>query len=112
MKIQLDTTQKIVKVEGIVNLEALYETLKKLLPRGEWKGFSLEANTTISWVNPITIPIYPTYPHNPYPWWRSPTVYTYGTCNDQLHLTNGLTANINESNYVLREGVYNIETQS
>jgi hypothetical protein len=111
MKLQLDTTNKTVRIEGSVNLESLYETLAKLLPRGEWMGFSLEANTTITWGNPITIPFYPIYPYNPYPWWGSPMQYTYGTSSDSVILTNSLTAQTNAGNYVLQEGIYNIETQ-
>lgn len=95
MKLQLDTTNKTVKVEGSVNLEALFETLHKLLPQEEWKGFSLEANTTIEWTNPIVVPIYPRYPYNPYPWWN-PTYpnIIYGTTGQ---------------GYTLNQGTYNIE---
>ncbi len=94
MKLQLDTTNKTVKVEGSVNLEALYETLQKLLPQGEWKQFSLEANTTITWVNPITVPVYPYYPQNPYPWWNTP----YYTTSGEMH-------------YTLTNGTYDIEVK-
>jgi hypothetical protein len=47
MKIQLDTTAKIIRVEEKVNLGELTETLEKLLPGGLWKQFSLETNVTI-----------------------------------------------------------------
>lgn len=53
MKIQLDTTQKTIKIEEQVKLSKLVETLERLLPKGEWKEFTLETNTTISyWSNP------------------------------------------------------------
>ena len=87
MKLQLDTINKTVKVEGSVNLEALFETLQKLLPQGEWKTFSLEVNATIEWINPITITYYPTVPYNPYPWWTpNYPIITYGT-SAQPHYT-------------------------
>lgn len=104
MRIQLDTSSKTIKVEGTVNIEDLYETLKKLLPRGDWKLFALEANTTIEWVNPIVVPRYPYYPQYPYPWWGNPTSGSY--CNSGNYETQGYT---NALTYELKEGVYNIE---
>jgi hypothetical protein len=106
MKIQLDTTAKTIKVEGSVNLNELYEALKKLLPQGEWKDFILEANTSITWINPITIQPY-IYPYNPYPWWGSPVVYCGGTSQGNL-MGNTLTA-AGEPSYVLNQGIYNIQ---
>jgi hypothetical protein len=107
MKLQLDTTSKTVRVEGTVNLEALYETLQKLLPNGEWKQFSIESNSTITWVNPITIPYYPYYPTTPYPWWE---VKPWGTICDNGANGIGFTPNGTYStNYTITEGVFNIE---
>jgi hypothetical protein len=104
MKIQLDTTNKIIKIEGSVNIEALYETLQKLLPKGEWKQFSLEANTSIDWISPITIPYYPYYPPTPYPWWGTPT---YMSNNTSMA---GMTqSEIMAESYNLKEGTYCIE---
>jgi len=77
MKLQLDTTAKTIKVEESVKLSKLIETLKKLLPSNEWKDFTLETNTTISyWTNPIIIREYPTYPiiireYPTYPKWTN-----------------------------------------
>lgn len=105
MKLQLDTKSKTIKIEGSVNLEELYETLAKLLPKGEWKLFTLEANSIIEWINPIQITRYPYYQINPYPWWESPTYVSYntqGSCVDSQGYTNKAT-------YILNEGVYNIE---
>lgn len=42
MKIQLDTTNKTIKVEESVKLQELTDALEKLLPNGEWKEFKLE----------------------------------------------------------------------
>jgi len=76
MKLQLDTKEKTIKVEGKVNLNELFEALEKLLPQGAWKEFVLESNTEIVWRDPIYIP-YPTYRYS-YPWWQQPIV-TYET---------------------------------
>lgn len=97
MKLQIDTVNKTIKVEGNVNLNELFEGLKKLLPEEEWKGFTLESGNIIEWINPITIPIIPYYPTNPYvwppyyPWTTSPIV----TCAD--------------NSYTLTAGTYNIQ---
>lgn len=108
MKLQLDTQNKTVKIEGTVNLEELFETLKRFLPKGEWKQFSLEANTTIEWVNPITVPYYPYYPLNPYPWWDSPYRITragvdYVDYQKSMEPPSG-------SDYSLKKGTFCIQT--
>jgi len=102
MKFQLDTKDKTIKVEGTVNLEELFEVLKKILPNGEWKQFSLESNTTITWVNPITIPYYPYYPPLPYPWWQPSITYS----SDGI----GTTLDITPTSYSLGEGTYCVQT--
>jgi hypothetical protein len=92
MKLQLDTTNKIVKIEESVNLNDLFELLNKILPE-VWQEFKLEVNTVINWSNPIVIEpyIYPVYP-----WWKQP--YIYGTPNTNPYKTNYLSS-----------GIYNIE---
>jgi len=77
MKLQLDTKEKTIKVEGKVNLNELFEALEKLLPQGVWKEFVLESNTEIVWSEPIYIPVYPYRNPYIYPWWQ-PTI-TYDT---------------------------------
>jgi hypothetical protein len=106
MKLQLDTTNKTIKVEGSVNLNELFDALRKLLPQGEWKEFSLEANTTIVWTNPITIQpwVYPYYPT--YPWWNSPVI-TCEAGTGKLPDYNGSTQD--SVQYSLNSGVYNIQ---
>lgn len=92
MKLQLDLDNKIIRLDSTVNLSDLFETLKKLLPQGEWKEFSIETNTTIVWSNPIIYPYnIPTYPIQPWPWI---------TCG---------TSSTPDNNYTLTNGVYNIE---
>ena len=82
MKIQLDTTAKVIKLESSENLGELITALEQMLPNGLWKEFKLETNTTITWTNPIIwrdiyveayrsiplTPYIPTYPYSPTPW--------------------------------------------
>jgi len=44
MKLQLDTTNKIITLECNVNLGELTDLLEKMLPNGVWKEFTLEFN--------------------------------------------------------------------
>ena len=94
MKIQLDTTNKTIKVESNVKLSDLVETLDKLLPNNEWKEFELQTNVTISsWTEPIIVERYK--PEPVYPWYcRKPQITNYGT---------------NLCNHHLKAGTYNIE---
>lgn len=68
MKIQIDTTEKIIKIEEKVNINDLMEMIKKLLPNDEWKNYSIEVITIQNWNNPYYIKdwCYPTYSPNPY----------------------------------------------
>jgi hypothetical protein len=55
MKIQIDTEQKIIKVENKVNLLKLVTFLKEIL-KDDFDNFSLECNTVINWnTNPVLI---------------------------------------------------------
>lgn len=84
MKIQLDTTNKIIKVEESVNLNEFFEAVRKLFPDGEWKEFTIETNTTIVWNNPITIT-----PYNPWTYPYYPTLaYDSNTTNSNYKLLN------------------------
>jgi len=68
MKIQLDTENKTIKIEGNVLLSDVIETLEKLLPKGLWKTYELQCNTTIvNWTTPYTLPV--TIPYFPSPIW-------------------------------------------
>lgn len=85
MKIQLDTTDKVIKIDEAVNLGELTETLDKLLPGGKWKEFTLETNTQIKWnPNPIIIERDPHRPYDSFPWEDRPriTYMSYGTGNN------------------------------
>lgn len=115
MKLQLDTTAKTIKVEGIVNLNELFIALRKLLPEGLWKKFSLESNTTIVWTTPVTV--HPFYPY--FPWWTPiPAIITCGpgTTNPGNSLASPTVSNSADDTlisgdvvYSLNQGTYNIE---
>lgn len=72
MKIQLDTTNKTVKIEESVSLETFYDFITKLLPNDEWKNYQLKVELITNWSYPITIKEYipywqqPWYNQNPY----------------------------------------------
>ena len=79
MKLQLDTKAKTIKVEEDINLDELFEALRKIFPDGEWKEYKLQTNVEFKWSDPIVIPWKPYIPYNPYPWWTTQPTITYGT---------------------------------
>ena len=92
MKIQIDTTNKTIKLDSKVELKELIETLDKLFPRQEWKEFTLESSVVFNnWNTPIIIENnnYPVTPN--YPWY-----------------SDGSTTGINP-NVLLCSGTYNVE---
>lgn len=98
MKLQLDTTNKTIKIEERINLKELFEVLSKLLPNNEWKEFDLETSTTIiGWHDPVVVP-YP-IPVNPAqnPW-SQPWYY--------MAAYDGTKTGISP---ILKEGTYCIE---
>lgn len=112
MKLQLDTVNKIIRVEGTVSLLELSETLERLLPNGVWKTFSLECGSAIIWAQPF--PVYPTWPY--YPWWTYPITYGTGTPNytnnPVFSSSSGYTLTDEEGHditYTLEQGTFNIE---
>lgn len=95
MKLQLDTTNKTIKLEDKIKFSDLIETLEKILPE-QWKDFTLETNVVINnWTNPYIIekqvPVYPNYP-----WYNGAT---------------NITSSFDENTkfYTLNQGTYNIE---
>jgi len=101
MKIQIDTTEKVIRVEEKVNLGTLYNYLRKFFPNNEWKKYSIDAHTTIQWAPYYPyVPIYVERPYNPYvPW-----ITWYG----------GVTAIIDgegttTKRFEINSGVYNVE---
>jgi hypothetical protein len=68
MKLQIDTTNKIIKIEGSVKFDELIKVLAKMFQKNEWHDFTLESNTTINnWSYPIYIQKTPSLPL--YPWY-------------------------------------------
>lgn len=107
MKIQLDTTQKTIKVEESVNLGELTETLERILPNGEWKQFKIETNTVINnFSSPIVIREYPYRPYH-WPWYSGYPTITFGGTTAQGSYSNGSEY----SNFTpqTNAGVYNLE---
>jgi len=94
MKLQIDTTNKTIKIEEPVNLKELTDLLEKLLPKGEWKEFKLEPQIIVNWNNPIIIEKELQCP--------SPYQQPWITCDVA-------GTGKNEINYTLNPGVYNIE---
>ena len=85
MKLQIDTTNKTVKVEGTVPLTELIETIKKLLPN-DWKKYSLQSDMiTFYWNQPDTWHSYQPSP-----------ILPYTTCGD-----NSITTRTTQSIYNL-----------
>ena len=68
MKIQIDTSEKTIKVEESVNLGKFIQALKDMLP--DWEKYSLDTQTIINWTNPV-----PIVPYRP--WWEPPTTPQY-----------------------------------
>lgn len=109
MKIQLDTTLKIIKIEESVNLNDLFEMLNKILPNDEWKTFKIETNTTIEWrSNPIIIDRY--YPRRyVWPWWETQPTVTYSNTINTSGEHGELKDDIIYSSGKLKKGIYQIE---
>ena len=102
MKIQLDTTNKTIKIEENIKVSKLIATLKKLLPE-DWKDFTLETHTIINnWGSPYIIKEYPVYPqpyYPNYPWY----------CSSTKDNTFSMSSNQTTADYSLKSGVYNVE---
>jgi hypothetical protein len=99
MKIQLDTIEKVIKIDEQVCLGELYDFVEQLLPNNVWREFKIEVNSIILWRdNPIIYPNpldlgYPTpvQPGFPNPW------------QPWITWCNGVTGE-----YTLCEGVYDV----
>jgi hypothetical protein len=112
MKLQLDTTNKTVKIENDIKVSQLIKTLKSMLPN-DWKDFTLQTNVTINnWTNPIVWPIVqPTIQPYYQPWYfgyqsNSGSYKSY--VNTGSNLTNSLNSVSGSS---LKAGIYNVEVK-
>jgi hypothetical protein len=72
MKIQLDTDNKIIRLDERVNLREFIKLLEGILPNGIWKEFTLETNIVINWTHPMIV----FNTNTPYqnPWWNQPQI--------------------------------------
>ncbi len=102
MKIQLDTTSKIIRIDETVNLGELHEMLEKFLPDGAWKQFKLEPTIIQKFHNPIVIDRW--RPSFPYPWWHQPSIMYQGTTQSSTGLAQPGKTLTNQ----LNKGVYNL----
>ena len=103
MKVQIDTVNKVIKVEASVNLSEFFEFLNVSFPKDAWKEYSLETVTVITnWTTPIVIdrPVYIPQPSPaPFqPWSPNLPWITCGSGN-----TSNIPVNVT--------GVYNVEVQ-
>jgi hypothetical protein len=111
MKLLLDTTNKIIKIEESVNLGELIEALDKLLSSEEWKTFKLETNTQIVWQSPIVIKEYSrSFPYYPDIWPR-PYVYPWYNPTPEIIYQGGSIGGINlmQADYALNSGTFCVE---
>ena len=66
MKLQLDTKEKVIRLEESVNLAEFFENIKELLHGGSWREYRLETNCIIKWATPIVVKEYPYQPTSPW----------------------------------------------
>ncbi len=78
MKIQIDTTSKIIRIEETVLIGDFFELLDQLFPNLTWKEYSLQSQVITDWHNPIIVKDYP--PVRPFPWTvpQAPITAMYG----------------------------------
>jgi len=78
MNIQINTSEKTIKLSETVSLKELEDVLFKLFPNNEWREYKLETNTVIyNWSSPIIIERdnYPFYPY----WYNKPSIQLCGS---------------------------------
>ena len=76
MKIQIDTTLKTISIEEVVNLQEMFDEIKKTLPGDLWKEYTFISKVEIVWVQPT--PVIPAFPNYPYPDCPTTAPYYYG----------------------------------
>ncbi len=98
MKIQLDTTAKIIRFDEVINLGDFFDKIQEMLPGDIWREFTVDVSAinTVIWRDPWTWPILPSPTVHPSPPW----IVTYGI---------GVQNGIDSITPVLLDGVYNIE---
>lgn len=102
MKIQIDTDNKIIRLENSINMGEFMEKINLLFPNDSWKEYKIETNTQVVWQEPIIVNQYPIY-REPYPYWWAKPIY-YGTTTNTETTYNNCSANT-----MLTSGTYNVE---
>jgi len=107
MKIQLDTTDKTIKVEDNVLFKELIDVLDKILPYKKWMQFTLITNVVINhWSEPVYIPRYvPVDPFPRYPWYMNSKT-PLGSTSEGKPMDNNFML---KSDYKLEAGTFNID---
>ena len=85
MRIQIDTEKKEIHLLDRVQLEELMDKLNTLFPDGSWKEYTLDVNTSITWiqpVQPIIQPYIPPWQPDTIPPWTPSWPIIYGTSGD------------------------------
>ena len=105
MKMQLDTTNKTIKIEENVKISKLIEVLKQMLPT-DWKNFTLETHTTIvNWNEPYIIREYPRRQ-----WFESPWYCSTNAINmSETSTIKGTSGDNMLAECSLKSGVFNVE---
>lgn len=62
MKLQIDISLKVIRLEEPTNFYELCEMLQKLFPNDLWKEFKIDTTVINNWNSPIIIKEYPIYP--------------------------------------------------
>ena len=101
MKVQIDTSKKVLRLESDINLGEFMSKIKGLL--SDWRDYTLETNVEVVWSNPIYIEKYnwPVYPWQPT--WVYPNTFT--------GISTGVSTEVgyNGTSIDVSTGVYNIE---
>ena len=86
MKIQIDFTNKTIKIEENVNLREFITKIQVLLGK-EYEEYSLIPEVIMNWNNPIYIPFptEPVYPNPYYPTWMASETENYTTSNTGIY---------------------------
>ena len=83
MKLQINTSEKLIRLEESTNLGELFTQLEELLPDMKWREYSIEA-IIVNNCNPpvITFPYEPYVPVNPVTPW-----ITYSVDTNKINIT-------------------------
>lgn len=84
MKLQIDTDNKIIRIENQIKFDDLIKTLEALLPNDQWREYMLDTTVINNFSYPITLPTIPS--PSPYPYYGGDMIYY--TSDDGNHVYN------------------------